>query len=179
MAQSSPIFTDPHIERLRLHFLEHPVWVDAAQPIQEGAESLVVFSHVPGIYHLYREKGKSLLLYGPPKDPDFGFRFTPRSIEMLTETQGDVGDFAVTLFSLITHPDPQIRVGFRVYAPFTRLLTRGYVHVLLRGGPKVLQYAAQKGIRTLPDLYRLFQELRTHEPLESTSHGDRKDPDRG
>jgi len=160
------MFSDPYIERLRRHFLEHPVWVDAARPIAEGAQSLVVFSHAPGVYHLHREGGKSLLLYGPPQDPDFGFRFTPRAIELLTETEGDVGDFAVTLFTLITHPDPEVRIGFRIYAGFPRLIKRGYVQVLLRGGPKVLQYSAQKGVRTLSDLYRLLQELRSSTPLE-------------
>lgn len=160
------IFSDPYVEKLREHFLSEPVWVDAAQPIQEGSESLVVFSHVEGVYHLHREGKKSLLLFGPPRDPDFGFRFTPKSIEILTSTKGDVGDFAVALFTLITHSDPDVRIGFRVYASFPRLLIRGYVQVLLRGGPKVLQYAAQNGVRTLGDLYRLFQELRSPEPLE-------------
>jgi hypothetical protein len=163
--------TDPLVEQLRKHFLEHPVWVEAAKPIREGAESLVLFTHVPGIYHLHREGGKSLLLQGRPKNPDFGFRFTPRSIELLTSTEGDIGDYAVMLFSLITHPDPQTRIGFRVYASFPRLLKMGYVQVLLRGGPKVLQYSAQRGVRTVGDLIRLFQELREKESLEGSEEG--------
>ena len=163
---------DKYVEKLRHHFLHHPVWVEAAKPIREGAQSLVTFSHLKGIWHLRREGGKSLLVQGRPDQPDFGFCFTPPSIERLTEIEGDIGDYAVTLFSLITHPDPQVRIGFKVYASVPRLLKMGYVQVLLRGGPKVLQYAGQRGVRTLGDLFRLFQELRTPAPWEKEGESD-------
>ena len=49
-----------------------------------------------------------------------------------------MGDFAVTLFETMISDDPDLRVGFRVVAPFGRLVRRGYLALLVRGGPKVL-----------------------------------------
>lgn len=150
---------DPFVEQLRRFFLEHPVWVEAARSVRDGAQSRVFFSHVEGEWHLSRENGRSLLKEGPATDPDFAFRFTPRAIERMAAVKGDIGDFAVELFSCATETDPEVRVEFRVLAPFTRLLARGYVQVLLRGGPKVLAFGASRGVRTLSDLRRLLKHL--------------------
>lgn len=150
---------DKNIDQLRRFFLEHPAWVEAARSVRDGAQSRVFFSHVPGEWHLSRERGRSLLVEGPATDPDLAFRFTPGAIERLTSVDGDIGDFAVALFSCATETDPAVRVEFRVLAPFTRLLGRGYVQVLLRGGPKVLAFGASRGVRTLADLRRLLKQL--------------------
>lgn len=150
---------DPYVQRMRSFFLEHPVWVDAARSVRDGAQSSVVFSHVPGEWHLVRRQQQSLLEPGPATEPDFAFRFTPASVDRLTSVEGDIGDFAVELFNCAVDPDPEARLGFRVLAPFTRLLARGYVQVLMRGGPKVLAFGASRGVRTLSDLRRLLKGM--------------------
>ena len=158
---------DAYVDKLAGHFLNHPVWVNAAASIKEGASSQVYFSHLDGEWHLLRQDGQSLLLEGASPDPDFAFCFTPASIDRIFAVEGSVGDFAVELFECITSEDEKEKVDFRVIAPFSKLLKRGYVKLLLRGGPKVLQYAASHGVRTLSDLRRLLKEARSDDPIKA------------
>lgn len=158
---------DAYIQKLQTYFLEHEVWVAAAKSIKEGAGSQVFFSHVEGEWHLLRRDGESLLLEGPATDPDLGFCFTPASIDSIVDQEGNMGDVAVQLFNCITSEDPELKVDFRVFASFGRLLKKGYVQVLLRGGPKVLQYAASRGVHTLSDLRKLLKEAQSDDPVKA------------
>lgn len=157
--------SDPEVRRLARLFLEHPAWKQAAKHIAEGSPSKIFFTHRPGeSWHLMRRRGRSLLLPGPARDPDFAFRFSPQAIARLAAVEGDVGDFAVALFSLIGERDESLRVGFRVIAPWSRLLRRGYVRLLLAGGPEVLAYGLAHGVATLPKLRRLVAQWRARGP---------------
>ncbi|MFN7955374.1 MAG: hypothetical protein U0610_26860 [bacterium] len=157
-------YSDPYVSKLAQFFLSHPAWIAAAKNVADGASSRVYFSHVPGEFHLLRHDGQSLLLPGPTSDPDFAFRFTPPSIDAITSVAGDVGDFAVALFRAIVDRNPEEQIGFRVVAPFRRLLVRGYVGLLLKSGPKVLRYGASHGITTVGDLRRFIAQTRVNDP---------------
>ncbi len=162
---------DEYVERLAWLFREHEAWKAAARHIEPAATSTVYFSHRPGEpWRLERERGQTLLRPGPAPDPDFVFRFTPAAIERLAAVGGNVGDFAVELFSLITETDPTQRIGFRIAAPFSRLVRRGYLGLLAAGGLRVLAFGASRGVRTLADLRRLIQRVgdRAPESWEST-----------
>jgi hypothetical protein len=138
---------DPSVARLAALFLEHPAWVAAARHTREGVSSKVFFSHLPGApWHLVRTGGESLLRPGPATSPDFAFRFTPASIARLAAVEGGVGDFAITLFSLILEEDEELQVGFRIIASFPQLALRGYLRLLLASGPEVLAFGARHGI---------------------------------
>jgi hypothetical protein len=156
---------DPHVSRLARHFREHPAWESAARHLEESAASVVFFSHRPGeVWHLERREGETLLLPGPVADPDFAFRFTPDSIERLVRVRGSIGDFAVELFQLMSETRPHLHVGFRIRAPFTRLLRRGYLGLLAAGGTRVLAFGAAHGVRTIAGLRRLVEQSRRAEP---------------
>jgi hypothetical protein len=156
---------DPHIARLRDLFLTHPAWLDAASHIKDGAQSRVTFSHVPGEFHMVRKEGKSLLLQGPAQDPDFAFRFTPRAIERLARVPGgELADFAVELFDCIVSEDPELQVGLRILSSFPKLFWRGYVGLLMKGGPRVLSYGASRGVSSMGDLRRFLKQSRASDP---------------
>jgi len=126
---------------------------------------LVFFSHLPGeVWHLERLGAGTRLLPGRSADPDFAFRFTPKSVERLAAVQGGVGSFAVALFSAIADEDPELRVGFRIMAPFTRLVRRGYLGLLVAGGNSVFAFGASRGVRTLRQLRELVIRNRAREP---------------
>lgn len=164
-------YPDAHVQELAELFASHPIWLDAARSIADGATSRVYFSHRPGEpWHLERRRGRSVLAPGITEDPDFAFRFTPAAIERLSAVEGEVGNFAVELFRLIIDDDPDLRIGFRIVAPFTRLARRGYLSLLLRGGPRVVAFGASHGVRTLGALRRLVAQLvaREPEPWEAT-----------
>jgi hypothetical protein len=156
---------DESVTRLARMFLEHPVWADAARRIASDATSTVFFSHRPGEpWRLERRRGRTLLLPGAAADPDFVFRFTPASIERLCAADGGIGRFAVELFALIAEESPRLRVGFRIAAPFARLVRRGYLRLLAVGGLRVLAFGAARGVRTPGDLRRLVERVRQREP---------------
>ena len=158
---------DPHVRMLAELFRRHPAWVRAASCIADGAESAVSFSHLlERRWRLVRRQGESWLLPGPAQDPDFAFRFTPGAVERLAAVDGDVADFAVALFACSVEPRADQRVDIRVIAPFSRLVRRGYVRLLLAAGPKLARYGATRGVRTLRDLRALVAAHRADPPGE-------------
>jgi len=156
---------DPWVARLARLFATHPAWCDAARYASEGATSRVGFTHLPGErFRLVRAGSRTRLLAGDAADPDFAFRFTPGAIERLEAVDGGVGDFAVALFALMLEEDPELRVDLRIAAPFARLVSRGYLRLLLAAGARVLAFGAQRGVRTLGELRRLVEQLRGRSP---------------
>jgi len=156
---------DPHIAQLRDLFLTHPAWLDAAGHIKDGSQSRLTFSHVEGDYYMIRKDGKSLLLAGKPSDPDFAFYFTPKAIERLAMVQGhDLADFAVELFDCVVSEDPELQVGLRILSSFPKLFWRGYVGLLMKGGPRVLSYGASRGVTSMSDLRRFLKQSRASDP---------------
>jgi len=153
------------VERLARLFREHPAWVQAADRVDDAATSDVYFSSRPGeAWHLARAGGETRLRPGRARDPDFVFRFTPRAVERLAAVGDGIGSFAVELFRLMTATDPEERVDFRIAAPFSRLMGRGYVTLLAAGGLRVLAFGASRGIHTLADLRRLVARLVSSRP---------------
>lgn len=152
---------DEWTDRLAHLFREHPAWVAAARHLDPKASSAVYFSHRDAEpWRLEQLEGETCLLPGAADDPDLVFRFTPESIERLETVEGDIGDFAVALFSLMDEGG----VELRIVAGFRRLARRGYVKLLLVAGPSVLAFGAAHGIRTLGALARLVRRLRDRAP---------------
>ena len=150
----------PTVRTLARLFREHPAWIEAARHLARPAESAVFFSHLPGrAWHLVRRGGETVLLRGRARDPDFVFCFTPAAIARLAAVKGDIGDFAVELFSRIVEPRAGRGIGFRIVAPFARLARRGYVRLLLAAGPKPLMFGAARGVRTIADVRRLVDSM--------------------
>jgi hypothetical protein len=162
-----PLVDDAHVDALARFFARNPACVAASRYVKVGATSKVFFAHRPGeAWHLLRARGGSRLEPGAAADPDFAFCFPPRAIDQLTTAAGGVGDFAVALFSSIVETDESLRVGFRVVAPWGRLARRGYVRLLLAGGPQVLAFGARHGIRTPGQLRRFVNATRSRAPDE-------------
>lgn len=156
---------DPHVRRLAELFRAHPAWGEAARRLAPESESKVCFRHRPGEpWRLVRRGEVTQLEPGRARDPDLAFCFGPHAIEALAATRGGVTDFALALFRLVLEDDPQRGIRLRVIAPFPRLLRRGYVDLLLRGGPRLLWFGATHGVRTLPQLRRLVDSLRGAAP---------------
>ena len=89
-----------------------------------------------------------------------------------------MGAFAVELFGLIVGEHPGACVDLRIAAPFSRLLHRGYVGLLVASGWRVLAFGARHGVRTLGQLRQLVEKLTTRpaEPWERDA-GDSPDGD--
>lgn len=158
--------------RLAELFRRHPAWVSAARSIADEATSRVYFTHRPGeAWRLEKRGGETLLLPGAGADPDFCFRFSPGAIERLAAVGGGIGDFAVELLGLVVETDPALHVDLRIAAPFERLARRGYLGLLLRGGPRVLAFGAARGVRSLFALRRVVVGMVDHAPAPWESDG--------
>jgi hypothetical protein len=160
-----PSVADPHVTRLADFFRNHPVWSDAARWVDSRASSRVRFRHRPGeTWRLVRRDGVSLLEPGDVSDPDFEFLFSPGAIERITRIDGDIGDFAVALFDCVAAEDPDQRVEIQIVASFSRLARRGYLRLLIAGGPALVAFGVRHGVRTLADLRRLVAQNRRRPP---------------
>lgn len=160
-------------------YREQPAWRAAAAGIQEGSRCAVWFSQRPGEpWHLVREAGETWLRPGGVDRPDLVFRFTPAAIRELARAGEDIAEFAVRLFELMIDPDEERRIGFRIAAPFSRLLHGGYVRVLLDAGPQVASFAASHGVHDLASLHDLVRWLARAAPFaweRSSANHDRTD----
>lgn len=164
---SAQITPDSHIARLSACYREHPAWIEAARRLSTDASSAVYFSHRPGEpWHLSQGDDGAELKPGRADDPDLAFCFTPAAIERVASVRGGVGEFAVALFECISSDDPELRVGFRVVAPLSRLLRRGYLGLILSAGPRVAAYGARQGVRSVAQLRRLIRQSRAAGPAE-------------
>jgi hypothetical protein len=164
-AANGPARSDAVVEKLAELFRSHPAWVRAARRLDARATSNVYFSQRPGeVWQLRNSSGESELLPGRGASPDFAFCFTPAAVDRLAAVRGGVGGFAVELFSLIVADEEELRIGFRVVAPFSTLMRRGYVKLLLMGGSRLLAFGASRGVRTLGDLRTLATRVRAQQP---------------
>ena len=165
------LYPDAHVARLADLFAHDTVWQDAMARIRPGAMSAVYFSHRPGeTWHFVKEEQGVRLRPGPAAGPDFAFCFTPGAIDELAAVDGGIDGVAVVLFDLMLSEDPARRVGFRVLAPFWRLVRHGHLRLLLEAGPRVLAYGAGHGIRTLGQLRAFVATLRATAPEEVAPH---------
>lgn len=147
-------------ETMRRFYAESPACLKAAKPIKEGASSLVMFEGDDRPYALVREKGVSVLRPGRPEDPDMFFRFTAGAVEALASLRTrSVGEYATRIFDLILSEDPRCRVDYRLFSDFATLFRRGYVGILLLGGPAVLAYGARHGVKGIGGLKRLIASV--------------------
>lgn len=153
-----PAAADDEVAVLGRLFAEHPAWRDAAARLAPEATSDVYFTSHPGqVWHLALRAGRARLLQGRARRPDLVFRFTPAAVHALASVQGGMDAFAVALFDRLTATDPETGVELRIAAPFSRLLRRGYVRLILASGPRVLARGRREGIGSVAGLRTLVR----------------------
>ena len=161
---------DASVRRLAALFRSHPAWTRAAALLSEQACSNVRFQHRPGeIWHLARVDGVTRLEPGARRDADLELAFPPGAIERLEATRGGIGAFAVALFELAVVSDEALRVDLRILAPFSRLVRRGYLRLLVAGGPEVIAWGAAHGVRTLGELRGWLARVRKGTGVSSSA----------
>jgi hypothetical protein len=160
MPESRASAAAPPVQQLIDLFRGRPEWRDAARHLEDGASSNIYFTSEPGsVWHVERRGDDVLLLSGAAHDPDLAFCFTPESVASLAQTHGGVGDFAVRLFHLVVEAGSEAGIELRIVAPFSRLVRRGYLSLLVAGGLRVLAFGAAHGVRTVRELRRLVDRM--------------------
>jgi hypothetical protein len=120
----------------------------AASSLKKAAEVGVRFTDVPGDFRFHSVEGKPAFEAGKAMDPDFELTLAPGAVEAITaQPQADVGDLGVLFFQHIVAKDEQKKIRVKLHSGLLRLTMRGWLGVLAAGGPKVIGWMAQKGLK--------------------------------
>jgi hypothetical protein len=120
----------------------------AASSLKKGVSVGVRFTDVPGDFRFYAQDGRPHFDAGKATDPDFDLTLAPGAVRAITSKQdGDIGDLGITFFQHIIAKDPAEKIQVKLHAGLLKITMHGWLGVLAAGGPKVLGWMAQKGLR--------------------------------
>lgn len=120
----------------------------AAKSLRSGAEAAIRFADVEGEWRIRRDATGISLEQGKALDPDFELRLPPAAVHSVcARHDADIGDLGVTFFEHIVAKDPGRRIHVTVHSGLIKLTHRGWLGLLTRGGPKVILWLANRGLR--------------------------------
>jgi len=120
----------------------------AAASLKRGAAVGVRFTDVPGDFRFYAQDGRPHFDMGKAGDPDFELTIAPGAVRAITsKPESDVGDLGITFFQHIVAKDPSEKIQVKLHAGLLKLTMHGWLGVLAAGGPKVIGWMAQKGLK--------------------------------
>jgi len=122
----------------------HTGWGRMIDSARDGACCRVRFTHMDGVWSLYRRGGVVSLVEGTPADPDVCLFLSPRSVDHLAGVGDDMGDCAVAVLHCVLEGSAELLL----LAPVSRLARRGYLRMVLASAPALRRYAAENRIDT-------------------------------
>jgi hypothetical protein len=148
MAESAPSSSERSETRLRRFFETSDASRRAASSLRKAAEVGVRFTDVPGDFRFHSVDGKPAFEAGKAMDPDFELTLAPGAVAAITaRPQADVGELGVLFFQHIIAKDENEKIRVKLHSGLLRLTMRGWLGVLAAGGPKVIGWMAQKGLK--------------------------------
>jgi hypothetical protein len=130
-------------------FLQNsPAARSAAGSLRKGAEVGLSFTDISSEWRFFSIDGKPVIEPGKPTDPDFELRLAPGAIRAIcSRPDAQIGDLGIAFFEHIVARDPDDRIRVKLRSGLVKLTLRGWLGVLAQGGPKVIGWLAQKGLR--------------------------------
>jgi hypothetical protein len=120
----------------------------AASSLGKAAEVCVTFTDVPGSFRFFSESGKPVLAPGAAKDPDFDLVLAPGAVRAIcARAEAEVGDLGILFFQHMIAQAPEEKIRVKLHSGLMRLTLRGWLGVLAHGGPRVVGWMAQKGLK--------------------------------
>jgi hypothetical protein len=148
MAESVQSSSEGSETRLRRFFQTSEASRRAASSLRKAAEVGVRFTDVPGDFRFHSVDGKPAFEAGKAMDPDFELTLAPGAVAAITaRLDGDVGDLGVLFFQHMIAKDENEKIRVKLHSGLVRLTMRGWLGVLAAGGPKVIGWMAQKGLK--------------------------------
>ncbi|TMB26069.1 MAG: AAA family ATPase [Deltaproteobacteria bacterium] len=133
---------------LRKFFEMSPAGRRAASSLKKGVSVAVRFTDVPGDFRFYAQDGQPRFDAGKASDPDFELTIAPGAVRAITaKPEADIGELGITFFQHIVAKDPAEKIQVKLHAGLLKLTMHGWLGVLAAGGPKVMGWMAQKGLR--------------------------------
>jgi hypothetical protein len=148
MAESVPSSSEGSETKLRRFFETSDASRRAASSLRKAAEVGVRFTDVPGDFRFHSIDGKPAFEAGKAMDPDFDLTLAPGAVAAITaQPHADVGELGVLFFQHIVAKDEKDKIRVKLHSGLLRLTMRGWLGVLAAGGPKVIGWMAQKGLK--------------------------------
>ena len=148
MAESVPSSSEGSETKLRRFFETSDASRRAASSLRKAAEVGVRFTDVPGDFRFHSIDGKPAFEAGKAMDPDFELTLAPGAVAAITaQPHADVGELGVLFFQHIVAKDENDKIRVKLHSGLLRLTMRGWLGVLAAGGPKVIDWMAQKGLK--------------------------------
>jgi hypothetical protein len=148
MAESVPSSSEGSETKLRRFFETSDASRRAASSLRKAAEVGVRFTDVPGDFRFHSIDGKPAFEAGKAMDPDFDLTLAPGAVAAITaQPHADVGELGVLFFQHIVAKDENDKIRVKLHSGLLRLTMRGWLGVLAAGGPKVIGWMAQKGLK--------------------------------
>jgi hypothetical protein len=148
MAESVQSASEGSETRLRRFFQTSEASRRAASSLRKAAEVGVRFTDVPGEFRFHSVDGKPAFEAGKAMDPDFDLTLAPGAVAAITaRPEADVGELGVLFFQHIIAKDENEKIRVKLHSGLVRLTMRGWLGVLAAGGPKVIGWMAQKGLK--------------------------------
>jgi hypothetical protein len=148
MAESVPSSSEGSETKLRRFFETSDASRRAASSLRKAAEVGVRFTDVPGDFRFHSVEGRPAFEAGKAMDPDFDLTLAPGAVAAITaQPHADVGELGVLFFQHIVAKDENDKIRVKLHSGLLRLTMRGWLGVLAAGGPKVIGWMAQKGLK--------------------------------
>ncbi|MBS2021411.1 MAG: hypothetical protein JST92_03310 [Deltaproteobacteria bacterium] len=129
-------------------FESSPAAKTAAGSLGSKAEVGVRFTDVPGDFRFFADSKKPRLVPGKASDPDFELEIAPGAVKNIAgQPNADVGDLGILFFQAMVAGDAANKIRVKLHSGLFKLTTRGWLSVLASGGPKVIGWMAQKGLK--------------------------------
>jgi hypothetical protein len=134
------------LAELRKFFESSPAAQKATRHLSRDAEVALFLD--AGAARFTMESGVPRIEEGPARDPDFTLTVPDAAAARIVAVRGDdVGLLGVQFFELVFEKDPALKIRAKVHVPTSRLLGRGYLSVLAKGGMKLTWWLLKNGVK--------------------------------
>ena len=145
---AAPPPAEPSDALLTRFFAQSHAARTAAASLKRAAEVGVSFTDVPGHWRFTSEGGKPLLAPGAAKDPDFELTLAPGAVRAIcARADAEIGDLGILFFQQMIAQAPEDKIRVKLHSGLMTLTLRGWLGVLAHGGPRVVGWLAQKGLK--------------------------------
>ena len=117
----------------------------ATKPLGKKAVGEVIFFEDETKKYTFKKDGKYATLFDEtPQKPDFTMKLESGAVKRLVEFESEnVGDFGIKFFQIMRAGKDGEKIEVKLHIGFFKIMTKGYLKVLLLGGP-VVKSAAKK-----------------------------------
>ncbi len=125
--------------KLKHFFDTREVAHKATKPLSKKSLGEVIFFEDDTHKYSFKKEGKYATLFDEvPKSPDFTIKIEQGAINQLVSLESeDIGDFGIKFFQIMRNQKENERIEVSLHIGLFKIMTKGYLKVLLLGGPMV------------------------------------------